>query len=73
MILKAMKLPVQLLNLAQKLKKTVVAEGIETYSQLALVKKMGCNEFQGYICSKPVQNELFEKFLEDGKWIYSEK
>lgn len=62
-----------IVNLAQKLKKTVVAEGIETYSQLALVKKMGCNEFQGYICSKPIQNELFEKFLEDGKWMNTKK
>ncbi len=59
-----------IVRLAQTLKKKVVAEGIETSVQLALVAKMGCDEFQGYICSKPAEVDIFKKFLEDGKWNY---
>ena len=57
-----------IVKLAQKLNKTVVAEGIETPSQLALIEKMGCNEFQGYICSQPVKEEQIKQFLFQGKW-----
>lgn len=57
-----------IVKLAQKLNKTVVAEGIETPSQLALVEKMGCNEFQGFICSQPVKETEMKQFLLDGKW-----
>ncbi|MDD5577764.1 MAG: EAL domain-containing protein [Methylobacter sp.] len=39
---------------------TVVAEGIETESQLALVQSYGCNEIQGYLLSPPVPAEEFQ-------------
>ncbi len=57
-----------IVKLAQKLNKTVVAEGIETHTQLTLVTKMGCNEFQGFICSKPVVAEHFENLLLQEIW-----
>jgi EAL domain-containing protein (putative c-di-GMP-specific phosphodiesterase class I) len=32
----------------------VTAEGVETQEQLAVLRKMRCDEFQGYLFSKPV-------------------
>lgn len=58
-----------IVNLVKRLKKKVVAEGIETLSQLNELKKTGCDQFQGFICSKPVDKDEFSKFLQAGKWI----
>jgi diguanylate cyclase (GGDEF)-like protein len=33
---------------------TVIAEGVETTAQLDFLKSLGCEEFQGYLFSKPV-------------------
>jgi diguanylate cyclase (GGDEF)-like protein/PAS domain S-box-containing protein len=42
------------------LNKDLVAEGIETREQAALIKEYGCNQGQGYLYSKPVS---FSEFL----------
>jgi diguanylate cyclase (GGDEF)-like protein len=33
---------------------TIVAEGVETHEQLALLQRLGCDEVQGYLISRPV-------------------
>lgn len=50
-------------SLAHDLGMKVVAEGVETKHQLAHVLAMRCEEFQGYLCSEPVQAEDFEQLL----------
>jgi diguanylate cyclase len=42
------------INLAKNLNLTVIAEGVETAEQLNMLRRMGCEEWQGYLCSKPV-------------------
>jgi EAL domain-containing protein (putative c-di-GMP-specific phosphodiesterase class I) len=42
-----------LIQLAKGLNLDVVAEGVETSSQLEALKLMGCQAFQGYLFSKP--------------------
>ena len=41
----------------------VIAEGVETESQLDFLKQNGCMAYQGYLFSKPVPVEEFEAML----------
>ncbi|MFZ2724918.1 MAG: EAL domain-containing protein [Methylococcaceae bacterium] len=41
----------------------VLAEGVETPQQLAFLHEKGCDNYQGYIKSKPVSAEEFEKLV----------
>ena len=51
--------------LAQNLGMDVVAEGVETKEQLALLRKLGCENGQGYFFSKPVNSSGAEKIIAD--------
>jgi EAL domain-containing protein (putative c-di-GMP-specific phosphodiesterase class I) len=42
---------------------SVIAEGVETEAQREFLEKSGCHAFQGYLFSKPVPLEQFEKLL----------
>lgn len=50
-------------SLAHDLGLSVVAEGIEKQHQLAHVKALKCEEYQGYLCSKPLSVTDFTTFL----------
>lgn len=45
---------------------TVVAEGVETMSQLELLTEMGCDEAQGYLFSRPCSAEKIRELLIQG-------
>ena len=49
-----------IVSLAGKLGMEVITEGVEKESQVNMLKDMGCNMFQGYFFSKPVQIKEFE-------------
>jgi len=51
-------------GIAKFLKIPAVAEGVETESQLATLKDMGCQIIQGYFFSKPVPPKDFVPFIE---------
>lgn len=55
------------INLCHKLKKSVVAEGVETAEQLSLLKELKIDEVQGYLYSKPIEEHQFRNFLRDNK------
>jgi len=45
----------------------VVAEGVETAAQLSILQSMGCDEYQGYLFSRPLPVGTFaERFLAAG-------
>ena len=46
-----------IIAIAHALRLTVIAEGVETEDQYALLRKFHCNEIQGYIFSKPKPSE----------------
>lgn len=54
-----------IVTLARTLGMEVVAEGIETESQLAQLKALKCEHGQGYHFSKPMNAEAAEEFLLD--------
>ena len=51
-------------QLGKSLGKSVVAEGIETPSQLDQLRDMGCDVGQGYVLSRPLPAELVVTLLE---------
>ncbi|HEX7177127.1 MAG TPA: EAL domain-containing protein [Pyrinomonadaceae bacterium] len=51
--------------LAQTLGMDVVAEGVETKEQLALLRQLGCEYGQGYYFSKPVTAAEAERIISD--------
>lgn len=55
-----------IIAMAQTLKLSVIAEGVETRAQMELLSFNNCTEMQGYLFSRPVPAAQFEKFLRDG-------
>jgi diguanylate cyclase (GGDEF)-like protein/PAS domain S-box-containing protein len=49
-----------IIRLAHSLKLNVVAEGVETQQQSALLHALGCDESQGYLFGRPAPCALFE-------------
>ena len=50
-----------IIDIANNLKVPVIAEGVETKSQLDLLKELGCTIVQGYYFSRPLSVADFEK------------
>ncbi|WP_227368108.1 putative bifunctional diguanylate cyclase/phosphodiesterase [Halomonas sp. M20] len=51
--------------LAHSLNLEVVAEGIETQEQLAFIREIKGQQYQGYLCSKALSSEEFQAFLRE--------
>ena len=54
-----------IIDIADYLSVPVIAEGVETESQMTTLKEMGCDYVQGYYFSKPVPPQEFEQFIEE--------
>jgi diguanylate cyclase (GGDEF)-like protein len=62
-----------IISLAHGLRIKVVAEGVETAEQVALLQKLGCDQYQGFYFSPPVTAAAFEELMRarrgaDGSW-----
>lgn len=55
-----------IIGMAQNLGLEVIAEGLETKEQLALLKQYGCRHYQGYLLGRPVPINEFEVMLAQG-------
>ncbi|MES2739797.1 MAG: EAL domain-containing protein [Pseudomonadota bacterium] len=53
-----------IVSMAHALGMSVVAEGVETAEQLALLRRLGCNEVQGYLIARPAGAEAMAALLE---------
>lgn len=54
-----------IIALAHSLHMTVVAEGVETLSQLKQLKGMNCDEVQGYLLGRPLTARDFESLMRE--------
>ena len=52
-----------MISMASIFKFNVIAEGVETLDQFKFLEELGCQYYQGYLCSKPVQAYIFEEML----------
>ncbi len=52
-----------IVSLAHSLRLNVVAEGVETEEQAAILLELGCDEMQGYLISRPVPSEQVPELL----------
>lgn len=51
--------------LAHSLKLETVAEGVDNPKQLSFLKELSCDYIQGYLFSKPLPAEEFERFIKE--------
>jgi diguanylate cyclase (GGDEF)-like protein/PAS domain S-box-containing protein len=51
-----------IINMGHNLKLKVIAEGVETAEQLAILKELMCDEIQGYYFSRPISPQDFVAF-----------
>ncbi len=56
-----------IVKLSRMLGFSVIAEGVETAEQLDALRKMGCQEVQGFFFSPPVPAESFEAYLRQSR------
>ncbi len=68
----ALNLGHHVIDIAQVLKKDVVAEGVETGEQFALLKKVGCQYIQGYFVSRPLPSAEFLSFVAEHEMLRSQ-
>ncbi len=52
-----------IISLGHSMHLKILAEGIETQGQLALLRRFGCDEGQGYLFGKPMPAASFERLL----------
>jgi diguanylate cyclase (GGDEF)-like protein len=52
------------IDMARSLGLEVIAEGVETEEQLALLAREGCTLYQGFLCSPPVDAERLAELVE---------
>lgn len=51
------------INLAQNLGLSVIAEGVETQAQRDFLQRIGCHAYQGYFFGRPTPLQAFEQLL----------
>jgi EAL domain-containing protein (putative c-di-GMP-specific phosphodiesterase class I) len=56
-----------IVDLAHKLKLSVIAEGVETLDQLEYLEQIGCDEIQGFYFSRPLPAAAFEELVRQGR------
>jgi diguanylate cyclase len=52
-----------IVSMAHSLRLGVTAEGVETSAQFDFVRSLGCQEYQGFLCSAPLTAERFLETL----------
>jgi EAL domain-containing protein (putative c-di-GMP-specific phosphodiesterase class I) len=59
-----------IINIAHNLGLKVVAEGVEEEQQLSILRRYDCEMLQGFLYSKPLNAEKFEKLLRENQKLH---
>lgn len=70
---KAMKVLVHTAAMIKSLGLKIVAEGVETFEQVVMLRGMDCDFLQGYYFSKPLPPEQYIEFLRNAEVCIKEK
>lgn len=70
---KAMKVLEHTAAMIKSLGLKIVAEGVETFEQVLMLRSMGCDFLQGYYFSKPVPPDQYVEFLRNAEACIKEK
>lgn len=62
-----------IISMAHNLNLSVIAEGVETDEQMEYLRKVRCDEIQGYIFSHPVGPREITEMIHQGYWHISRK
>jgi len=62
----ATEITLTILSMAKHLRLNVIAEGVENVGQADFLRENGCDEFQGFLFSKPISAEKFTLLLKNG-------
>ncbi|WP_455216972.1 EAL domain-containing protein, partial [Kaarinaea lacus] len=54
-----------IIAMGQHMNLDVIAEGVETEQQLEILKKLGCETFQGFFLASPMEEQGFLKYVEN--------
>ena len=60
------------IDMAHRLKRGVVAEGVEVEQHLQFLRANGCDELQGYLFSRPLPTVTFDKLLAERERLVNE-
>ena len=60
-----------IINIAHNLGLKVVAEGVEEESQLDILRRYDCEMLQGFLYSRPLNAERFEKLLTENQKLHT--
>ena len=52
-----------IISMGHSLRRRIIAEGVETESQMESLRGMGCDEIQGYVLAPPLPADQLEDFL----------
>jgi EAL domain-containing protein (putative c-di-GMP-specific phosphodiesterase class I)/CheY-like chemotaxis protein len=62
-----------MITLSHSLKLQVIAEGIETFGQLNYLRRLECDEMQGFYFSRPLPADKFERMLRENRCLPHEE
>ncbi|MBS1132746.1 MAG: dos, partial [Proteobacteria bacterium] len=54
-----------IVTMGKQLRQEIVAEGVETPEQMEFLRKLGCDQLQGYLFSPPIDPDAFARMLKE--------